>query len=92
MKRLLVLLALSLALTGCDSPREIEEKARANGVEKQLPDGCRLIVPGRVNGDLLVVVVCEGRKTLTTLSTGTRGAGKTTSYFRQYVVWIGDYA
>lgn len=68
MKKILMISALAFLLVGCNStPEEIENKARSEGFENNLPDGCKLKVPGRVNGDLIVLVVCDGRTVTSSL-------------------------
>lgn len=95
MRRLSIFAALTIALavSGCDSPAEIEAKARAEGFENNLPEGCKLKVPGKVNGHIVVVIVCDGRSATssrrTWRTTSTTGKVTTTTTHHSYVAHIG---
>lgn len=95
MKGVLFGLAVGLALAGCSSPQEIEDHARAKGFEERLPEGCKLKVPGYVNGDLVVVVYCDKRITTSAMRKWTtshyNAQTQQTEYehHRNHVIYIG---
>jgi hypothetical protein len=60
MKKMIGVVLMALALAGC----ETREEARARN-EERLPPGCRIV--DMDYGDLRVAVICEGRKTNTSV-------------------------
>lgn len=86
MKRLVILLAAALTLTGCFDKPTPEEQAAAKAA---LPPGCVIHNIGNY-GDIhnLVVIVCDGRKVSSLNYTESHSVGKTVSQFQQLVVMM----
>lgn len=72
MKKLILI--ATLALAGCN---EEEHKRELDGINTKLPEGCAIADMGSyANVRHVLVVVCEGAKTISTNTSWTRMVGK----------------
>jgi hypothetical protein len=76
-------LAAGIALLGgCNAE---ERRAELDLLQRNLPAGCKAIMPGTYAGRDVLVVVCDGRTSSTTLET--IPSGKTS--YAAFRVWVG---
>lgn len=81
-------IVIAIALAGCDTPEEAAAKRETLRKENErlLPAGCRIVDLNY--GDLKAAVICNGRRTTSTVRVWDTKSGKTTTTNRRIDVVI----